>query len=64
VLALDQMNRFLSMDLTLQDLQAVYDGPLHRRARGLPDLLLASAIHAKNYAERIDGRRSAPAVGA
>jgi len=63
-LALEQMNRFLSMNLTMQDLRAVYTKPLHRRARGLPDLLLASAIHAKNYAERIDGRRPAPDVAA
>jgi hypothetical protein len=55
---LDQLNRFLSMGLTMQDLQAVYTKPLRRRARGPRDLLLASAIHAKNYAVRIDGPRA------
>jgi hypothetical protein len=52
---LDQLNRFLSTSLTMEDLKGVYTKPLHRRARGKRDLLLASVIHAKNYAERIDG---------
>jgi len=54
---LGQLNRFLAVDLTLDDLRAVYNKPLYRKARGARDFLLASAIHAKNYFERIDGTR-------
>lgn len=54
---LAMLNRFLSLELSVGDLEAVYAGRLGRRPRGARDLLLAAAIHAKNYAERIDGTR-------
>jgi hypothetical protein len=59
---LEQLNRFLGTSLTLADLQAVYTKPLRKRARGPRDLLVASAIHAKNYAVRIDGVRRSPST--
>lgn len=54
---LEQLNRFLGTQLTLNDLRTVYTKPLQKRARGARDLLVAAAIHAKNYAVRIDGVR-------
>jgi hypothetical protein len=61
---LDKLNAFLSMNLRMEDLQAVYTKPLRKRARGTRDFLLASAIHAKNYAERIDGSRRSSGAAA
>ena len=61
---LEQLNRFLSMNLRMEDLQAVYTKPLRKRARGVGDLLLATAIHAKNYAERIDGTQRSTGAAA
>jgi len=57
---LAQLNGFLGTQLTMEDLRATYTKPLRKRARGARDFLLASAIHAKNYAERIDGVRRSP----
>jgi hypothetical protein len=57
---LDQLNGFLGTQLTMDDLRAIYTKPLRKRARGLRDFLVASAIHAKNYAVRIDGARREP----
>jgi hypothetical protein len=52
---LQRLNGFLGLELTLADLQAVCREPLHRKSRGLKDLLLAGLIYAKNFHER-DGR--------
>ncbi len=60
---LDRLNRFLSVNLRLDDLRAVYDKPLYRKARGVKDLLLAGAIYAKNYSARIDSSRIAADEG-
>ena len=58
---IEQLNAFLGTSLRMEDLLAVYTKPLGKRARGPRDLLLASAIHAKNFGERIDGMTSASA---
>lgn len=54
-----RLNDFVGTRLSLADLRAAYDKPLYRTSRGLRDLLVAAAIHGKNYAERIDARRIA-----
>ena len=51
-----RLNDFLGTRLALDDLRAAYDGPLYRRARGFHDLVIAAAVHSKNYFERIDER--------
>lgn len=48
------LNDFLGTRLRLEDLRTAYDKPLYRQPRGFRDLLLASAIHGKNYFQRID----------
>ena len=57
--ALDRLNAFLGVRLVLDDLCAVYNGPLYRSARGAGDFALAAAIHGKNYLQRIDERKLA-----
>jgi hypothetical protein len=53
------LDAFLGLRLGLEDLRACYDKPLYRNSRGIRDLLLASAIHGKNYFGRIDEARLA-----
>lgn len=55
---LDQLNNFLDLKLTLEDLQSVYNRPLYRKSRGLRDFLVASAIYGKNYFQRVELGRS------
>jgi len=52
---LDQLNNFLDLKLTLEDLKSVYNRPLYRKSRGLRDFLVASAIYGKNYFQRVEG---------
>jgi len=49
---IDTINRFLSINLVLDDLKAVYDFPLYKRKRGFLDFIKALAIFSKNYNER------------
>jgi hypothetical protein len=51
---LDQLNKFLDLNLTLADLKSVYNRPLYRKSRGLRDFLVASAIYCKNYFQRVE----------
>lgn len=52
---LDALNRCFGTALTLDDLCAVCDQPLHRKSRGVRDFVLAALIYLKNFGER-DGR--------
>jgi hypothetical protein len=56
--SLERLNAFLGLRLTLDHLKASYGKPLRKPARGLRDLLLASAIHGKNCFQRIDRTRA------
>jgi hypothetical protein len=53
-LAIDELNRFLSTNLTVEDLQMIYTKPLFRSPRAsLADQLKAYLIYMKNYHERV-----------
>lgn len=53
--SLDRLNRFLGTDLSLADLQTVYQSKLYRAPRGsLLDLMKAVLIYAKNRSDRGD----------
>ena len=47
-----KLNEFLGTNLSVADLEAVYNQKLYRRPRGLADFARASLIFAKNYAHR------------
>jgi hypothetical protein len=55
---LDQLNKFLDLSLTIEDLKSMYNRPLYRKSRGLRDFLVASAIYGKNYFQRVEPGRS------
>jgi len=50
--ALDRLNEFFDVNLSMLDLKSVYNAPLHRKSRSLKDTLVAALIYAKNYRER------------
>lgn len=50
--ALADINRQLSTQLSLADLESVYRGRLHRRSHGISDFWKACLIYLKNYRER------------
>ena len=59
---LERMNQAYGLALTMQALQAVCHIPLYRKSRRWNDVVHASLIYLKNYAERDGrGRRSPPA---
>ena len=54
-----QLNRSLETELTVADLEQVYDKPLYKSPRtSWKNHLKALAIYAKNYSERVDTRRA------
>ena len=59
---LERMNKAYGLALTMQALQAVCHIPLYRKSRRWTDVVHASLIYLKNYAERDGrGRRRPPA---
>ena len=54
---IEQLNQFLGIALTLEDLKSIYRYPLYKKSRTFKDKMLALAIYLKNYNER-DGRSS------
>jgi hypothetical protein len=50
-----QLNRHLEADLTMSDLEGVYQGPLHRSPRkSVADFAKAVLIYLRHYPERLD----------
>ncbi|MFV0277718.1 MAG: sulfotransferase [Parahaliea sp.] len=49
---LGELNSFLDVELSMEDLHRVNKGPLYRKTRDWKDMLKASAIYLKNYRER------------
>ncbi|MCP5245873.1 MAG: sulfotransferase [Burkholderiales bacterium] len=50
----EELNRFLNLQLTMADLKSVYKFPLYKKTRGLKDKLTAWLIYLKNYRCRRD----------
>ncbi|GJL76094.1 sulfotransferase [Nitrosomonas sp.] len=49
-----KLNKFLNIQLTMDDLRSVYKFPLYKKSKGLKDKLLAWLIYLKNYRYRYD----------
>lgn len=49
---LERLNAYLGTALTVDDLRAVYNQPLHRAPRSTLDFVKAALIYARNYGER------------
>lgn len=49
---LSELNEFLDISLSMEDLRSVYNGPLYQKTRNWKDKLKATAIYLKNYRER------------
>jgi hypothetical protein len=50
---IERINAFLDLDLTVDDLRAVYRGQLYRLPKSWRDYLRAMLIYAKNYRHRL-----------
>lgn len=46
---IEELNKFLDVELTMEDLLSVYKLPLYKKSKGLKDKLKAWAIYLKNY---------------
>ena len=49
---IEELNGFLDINLTMEDLTSVYRYPLYKKSRNWKDKLEATAIYLKNYKER------------
>lgn len=47
-----ELNKYLGISLTMEDVKKVYNGPLYRKSKGFKDKVKAMAIYLKNYRER------------
>jgi hypothetical protein len=47
-----ELNAFLDIELTVDDLKSVYKYPLYKKSRNWKDKLKATAIYLKNFGER------------
>lgn len=47
--AIEELNRFLDISLSVDDLRAVYRKPLYKKPRGFFDFVCALLIYVKNY---------------
>lgn len=52
---IEKLNGFLNIELTMDNLKAIYKLPLHKKSKGFKDYLKALAIYIKNYKYR-DGK--------
>jgi hypothetical protein len=52
---IERLNAFLKIELTMDNLKAIYKLPLHKKSKGTKDYFKALAIYLKNYKYR-DGR--------
>jgi len=48
-----KLNQFIGSSLSVEDLRAIYNKPLYKKARGVKSLCLAVVIYLKNYRLRL-----------